>query len=360
MARTKQTKRKGTWSQEIQRASLASRKRKPIGCPCCSDGPLLRTKRAKGTHEITITGESSAVKASFNGTDDMNVVKAEIAKQTGASAQEIELHLETRDLPVQDTETVEDCGFPSDMWMSKKSVRVKVSGHLGYASPKALTNADVAAFCKSDGKTTNIIDLKDCVRLSAQGLHALQQCACLQELVLAGCSLDNEDMQEVAKLLAGNEVLSSLDLSDVADAQDKYDNEQLYCSCGMCFEDSELECSVHLSSEDCESNEDCCELVLTEFSPMAKVLIPALNCGALISLTLSGNGLATEKRGKLLAEMLMANTNLQVLRRSCTPYYILHSCTATPIRPSPMHPPTPLPLCAIFPDTQHFEKSGDG
>jgi hypothetical protein len=200
MARTKQTARKSTGTtSRVQRTSLPSKKRKPINCPCCTDeneGTAAHTKKSKGTHEIIITGlDSSETKATFEGSDEMRVVKAEVARQTGSRVQEIELHLEGREAPVNETETVKGCGFPSSLWLSQKGIRVNVAGHMGHSKRANLLNKHLKAFCKSEGKTANIIDLKQCKNLDAVGLGALSHCICLQELMLEGCDLNEEAMQ---------------------------------------------------------------------------------------------------------------------------------------------------------------------
>jgi Leucine-rich repeat (LRR) protein len=268
-----------------------------------------------GTHEITITGVDSAeVKAKFRASDAIRDVKHEFVRQTGALFDELGIYLETREEPADDDETIEALDMPLRLWMVKKGTRVEVATHMG-KEPAKLTYDDVETFCKTDGKTTNIIDLANCTAVSAAALDLFKECTCLQELVLSGCELDAAAMQAIASLLEGNEVLHSLNLCNASteEFQSCFDHQGPGCE-----QMGPMECVVHGSDyEDCEGYESECDYDFVE-APLVTRVISAIaeNCGALTELNLSGNGLATINRGEALAKMLSTNTSLETLNIS--------------------------------------------
>jgi hypothetical protein len=266
-------------------------------------------------HEITITSlDSSQTKAKFAGPDRVWALKLEIARQTGVRVKEIELFLEGREEPIRNSETIEEIGFPCEMWLSKKAVRVKVSSHTGHERPRELTEKVFKEFCDSDGKNTNIIDLNCCKKLRADGLGALLQCVCLQELFLSKCSLGRDEIRVITNLLEENESLYSLDLGST-NCENSCEHHPIGCAEsgeGYC---PYTNCDVHDEFEDCESNPGDCKGECDERSPLVTLLLTALKANRtnLASLNLSKNGLATFNRGTALAHMLSTNTTLHTL-----------------------------------------------
>jgi hypothetical protein len=112
-------------------------------------------------------------------------LKDKVEKQTGLEATTLALILPSSGRPLGESETLESCGFPSDLCAVVLNT-VNIAADVAHVSPHELTDSQLANACSSpEGQAGDIIHLNGCEQI--HDVSCLAKIVQMQVLDITGC-----------------------------------------------------------------------------------------------------------------------------------------------------------------------------
>jgi hypothetical protein len=120
-----------------------------------------------------------------DGAGSVTYLKDKVEKQTGTEATTLALILPSSMRPLGESETLESCGFPSDLFAVVLHT-VNIAEDVALVKPHELTDAQLTEACSSPkGQAGDIIDLNGCKQI--HDMSCLAKIVQMQVLTITGC-----------------------------------------------------------------------------------------------------------------------------------------------------------------------------
>jgi hypothetical protein len=127
-------------------------------------------------------------------------LKNTVERQTGLEATTLALILPSSGRPLGESETLESCGFPSDLCAVVLNT-VDIAADVAHVSPHELTDSQLAEACSSpEGQAGDIIHLNGCKQI--HDVSCLAKIVQMQVLDITGC--DTIDISSLVKMIAAH------------------------------------------------------------------------------------------------------------------------------------------------------------
>jgi hypothetical protein len=121
-----------------------------------------------------------------DGAGSVTHLKDKVEKQTGIEATTLALILPDSGRPLGESETLESCGFPSDL-CAVVLHKVNIADDVVHVSPDKLTDAQLTEACSSpEGQAGDIICLNGCKQI--HDMSCLAKIVQMQVLTITGCN----------------------------------------------------------------------------------------------------------------------------------------------------------------------------